>query len=443
MNFLALGVDHRSAPTAIREALAFEGARLAQGLQELHAQSPGCELVILSTCNRVELYLAASDASQLPQIDELAGQLTSFHCVPHETITSHLVTHHDEAVIGHLFRVASSLESLVLGEGQILGQVRDAYRAAREHNTVGPLFHNVFQHALRVGKRVREATGMHQGRLSIASVAVELARSVFDSFRDKTILVIGAGKMADLTLQHLATLQPGRVLVTNRSLDRAQTAAARAAAQAVPFDRLDDALAEADLVVSTTAASQPIVSYDQYARLQRRQRGGRLALILDIAVPRDFDPRIGDLDQVLLYNVDDLRAQVERNLRSRQSQIEPAQAIVDEETTACLANLRHQWHAGLVLRELDDYGDAVAERELKRFLRSCPELTETQREAAVHLVHRLKNQFLHHPRSAVREASSDPTRAHPLLAAVRQLFGLEHSAHQPRHERETRVENTS
>lgn len=429
MNLVALGVDHRSAPTAIREALAFEGPRLVEGLVDLRARLPGRELVIVSTCNRVEVYVAADETGELPQVDELARWLTDFHGVRPESVASHLVTHHDQAVVGHLFRVASSLESLVLGEGQILGQVRDAYRVANEQETVGPTFHAVFQHALRVGKRVRESTGMDQGRLSIASVAVELAKSVFDSFRDKTVLVIGAGKMADLTLQYLSSLHPGRVLITNRSHDRAQAAAGRVSAQVVPFGRLDDALTEADVVVSTTAASEPIVTYDRYAALQRRPRSGRLALILDIAVPRDFEPRIGDLDQVLLYNVDDLRAQVERNLKHRQTQIEPAQSVIEEETKACLANLGHQRHAGLVLRELGDYGDAVADRELERFLDACPELTPSQREAAERLVHRLKNQFLHHPRRAVRAASVDPARAHPLLAAVRQLFGLDHPAH--------------
>ena len=201
----------------------------------------------------------------------------------------------------------------MLGEGQILGQVREAYRAAVERKTVGPILHTVFQTALKVGKKVRERTGMDQGKLSVASVAVDLAREVFDTFADKTVLVIGAGKMGDLTLQHLKALNPGRILITNRNPERAEAAAARWNGQAVPFDRLGQALIEADLVVSTTAAAEPIVTFDQYVRVQRARRN-RLSLILDIAIPRDFDPRIGDLDQVTLYNVDDLRAQAEQNL---------------------------------------------------------------------------------------------------------------------------------
>jgi glutamyl-tRNA reductase len=431
MKLLALGVDHRSAPTAVREAVAFDDARRVEGLDRLKHDLPGCELVILSTCNRVELYAGASEGGDLPTVDDLAGWLARERHVDPTTLAGHLVAHHDEAVVGHLFRVAASLESLVLGEGQILGQVRDAYRAAVARGTVGPVFHALFQRALRVGKRVREATGLDHGRLSVATVAVDLARNVFDTFADKTVLVIGAGKMADLTLQHLSGLRPGRVLVVNRSLARAQDSARRWAGHALGFDALDEALALADVVVSTTAADRPIVDLDRYARLQRHARGGRLALILDIAVPRDFDPRIGDLDQVLLYNVDDLRAQVDQNLRHRQGQVEPAQRLVEQESDAFCAEMHHHRQAGRLLKQLGDYGDALAAQELERFFAACPDLTDPQRRAAEHLVHRLKNQFLHHPRTALRSAAApvvDPVTlasGHGLIAAVRHLFGLD------------------
>ena len=186
-----------------------------------------------------------------------------------------------------------------------------------------------------------------------------MAREVFDSFADKAVLVIGAGKMGETTLQHLKGLRPGTILVTNRSAERAEAVAARWGGRAVPFDRLGQALIEADLVISTTAASEPIVALEQYQRVQRHRRN-RLALILDIAIPRDFDPRIGDLDQVMLYHVDDLRAQAEQNLRRRQKGIDPALAIIERETAACYALLRHQHDAGHLLQELGDSYDAVA-----------------------------------------------------------------------------------
>ncbi len=424
MRLLAVGVDHRSAPASVREALAFDGAKHAQGLETLGRTFPGNEVVILSTCNRVEVYLGGPPET-VPETEAICDFLVEFHGARSELFSAHLVSYHDEGAVGHLFRVAASLESLVLGEGQILGQVREAYRQAVERKTVGPMFHTVFQTALRVGKMVREKTGMDQGRLSVASVAVELACGVFDTFADKTVLVIGAGKMGDLTLQHLKALNPGRILITNRNQDRAEAAAARWDGRAIPFDDLDQALIDSDLVVSTTAAPKPIVTYEQYVRVQRARRN-RLSLILDIAIPRDFDPRIGDLDQVTLYHVDDLRAQAEQNRLQRRKGVDPALLIIERETAACYALLRHQQAAGAVLQQLGNHADQIRQRELDNLFATRSGLTEGDREAIACMAMRLQNQFLHHPRAAVRSAATDSEgeHPHPILKAVRHLFGL-------------------
>ncbi len=315
VKLLALGVDHRTAPAPVREALAFEGPRRDEGLDALASAFPGGEFVVLSTCNRVEVY-AAGDAAAIPTTGALIDFLAHFHARPAETSPRTWSTTTTAEAVSHLFKVAASLESLVLGEGQILGQVRDAYKAAVARKAVGPILHAVFPHALRVGKLVREQTGMDKGKLSVASVAVDVARDVFDTFGDKTVLVIGAGKMGDLTLQHLSTLRPGSILVTNRNPERAEAAAAPMGRQGRPVRAARSALVEADVVVSTTAADRPIVDLATYARVQKARKN-RLALILDIAIPRDFDPRIGDLEQVMLYNVDDLRAQAEQNRQRR------------------------------------------------------------------------------------------------------------------------------
>lgn len=425
MRVLALGVDHRKAPASVREALAFDGPKHDAGLGSLQEHFPGAEFVVLSTCNRVELYAAGASGS-VPSTGALIDWLSQFHAVPADHFAAHLVDHHDAKAVAHLFKVASSLESLVLGEGQILGQVRDAYKAAVARKTVGPILHAVFPHALKVGKLVREQTGMDKGKLSVASVAVDVARDVFDTFGDKTVLVIGAGKMGDLTLQHLSALRPGKILVTNRNPERATAAAARWDGRAVPFEVLEQALIEADVVVSTTAADRPIVDLQSYARVQRARKN-RLALILDIAIPRDFDPRIGDLEQVMLYNVDDLRAQAEQNRQRRQKGVDPALAIIERETTLCLASLRHRTHAGSVLKQLGDYADAARQRELEALIARQPTLSESQRDDIAHAMLRLQNQFLHHPRAALRTAASseEPSdKPHPLLTAVRALFGL-------------------
>ena len=429
MKVLALGVDHRQAPALVREALAFEGAKREAGLDALSAAFPGAEFAILSTCNRVEIY-AAGTGHSAPTTGALIDWLAHFHAVPADSFAAHLLDHHDGKAVAHLFKVASSLESLVLGEGQILGQVRDAYKAATARKTVGTILHALFPHALKVGKLVREQTGMDKGKLSVASVAVDVAKDVFDTFGDKTVLVIGAGKMGDLTLQHLAALRPGTILVTNRNPERAQVAAARWRGRAVPWEQLESALIEADVVVSTTAADQAIVDAATYARVQKARRN-RLALILDIAIPRDFDPQVGDLEQVMLYNVDDLRAQADQNRLKRQRGIDPALAIIERETNLCLATLRHRTHAGSVLRQLGDYADAARQRELDALIARQPDLSPSQRDDIAHAMLRLQNQFLHHPRAALRTAANaganahEPTdQPHPLLSAVRALFGL-------------------
>jgi len=424
VRLLALGVDHRSAPASVREALAFDGTKYAIGLDLLAQAFPDNEFVILSTCNRVELYVAGSP-EQVPETDALTDVLAKFHGVRSDVFSAHLVSYHDEGAVGHLFRVAASLESLVLGEGQILGQIREAYSAAKERKTVGFILHTVFQTALRVGKLVRERTGMDQGKLSVASVAVDLAREVFDSFANKTVLVIGAGKMGELTLQHLKGLNPGEILITNRDPDRAVAIAARWNGRTVPFERLSQALIQADLVISTTAAVEPIVTLDQYIRVQRARRN-RLSLILDIAIPRDFDPRIGDLDQVTLYHVDDLRTQAEQNRLQRQKGIDPALVIIERETAACYAQLRHQRDAGLILQQLGNHADQVRQREIGELFTARPNLTEADREAIAHMAMRLQNQFLHHPRAAVRSAvtESHHDHPHPVLAFMRHIFGL-------------------
>jgi glutamyl-tRNA reductase len=424
VRLLALGVDHRSAPASVREALAFDGAKYAVGLNLLAQAFPDNEFVILSTCNRVELYIAGSP-EKFPEINALTDVLAKFHDVNSDIFSAHLVSYHDQGAVGHLFRVAASLESLVLGEGQILGQVRDAYRAAVERKTVGPIFHTIFQTALRVGKLVRERTGMDQGKLSVASVAVDLAKEVFASFADKTVLVIGAGKMAELTLQHLKGLNPGEILISNRDPARALWAAGRWNTRSVPFEQLGQALIQADLIISTTAAAEPIVTLDQYIRVQRARRN-RLSLILDIAIPRDFDPRIGDLDQVMLYHIDDLRTQAEQNRLQRQKGIDPALVIIERETAACYAQLRRQRDAGLLLQQLGNRADQIRQRELGSLFTTRPDLTEADREAISHMAMRLQNQLLHHPRAAVRLAVNDShhDHSHPVLDFVRHIFGL-------------------
>ena len=423
MSLMVLGVDHRSAPAPIRESLAFAGECHGRGLGALRASFPDTEFVLLSTCNRVEVYAAAESAT--PGFDELSSALARFHGVPAESVARHLVVHRDEAAIGHLFRVAAGLESLVPGEGQILGQVRDAYKAAAGRGTIGPILHTAFQRALRAAKRARDETGLGRGKTSVASIAVDVARDVFDRFDDKTVLVIGAGKMGELALRHLRALRPGAILVANRDVERARGIVDGGIGRIVPFDRLEDALTEADIVISTTAAPEPIMSLDRFGGIQRARRN-RPLLIVDIAVPRDFDPRIGELEPVMLYDLDNLRGQVERNLADRRERLEKARALVEREAAACHAALRHRRDAGALLRQLADRAEATIRRELDRLFLARPDLTDPQRAAVARAMSRSLNQVLHHPRSALRAAvdAGDSADPHHLLDAARRVFGL-------------------
>lgn len=429
MRLLALGIDHTKASANLRESVAIPQERLHEALKALRRAFPIYEFTILSTCNRVEIYAATDrarvDSSVRPvEGTDLAAFLAGFHGLPAETVLNNAVVYHDDGVVGHLFRVAASVESVVLGEGQILGQVRESYRQAVSAQSVGWILHAVFQHALKVGKKVRETTGLGTGKLSVASVAVDLAREVFDHFDDKTVLVIGAGKMAELTLTHLSALKPGRTVVTNRSLPKARQLAERFGGSVVEFERLNQALIDADVVVSTTASAQPIVDYQSFTRIQRARRY-RLALILDIALPRDFDDRIGQLDQVMLYNVDDLRAQVERTMAQRRGGLASAHRLIDTEVAACLAALRHQREASSVLKALGEHADRLREAELEALHRRCPNLTQQQQQEIERMAFRLQNQLLHEPRAALRSRSRNVESSRLSLSeAVAELFGL-------------------
>jgi glutamyl-tRNA reductase len=324
--FLLLGLNHTTAPLDVRERLAFNGEQRAAALAAFRQRFPECEAVLLSTCNRVELYIGRALHGH-PRGDEMAAFLAEFHSIPISSIRPHLYERSDMAVVEHLFAVASSLDSMVLGETQILGQVREAYDEARERSAVGPVLNPLFQGAIAVGKRVMHETPLNEGRLSVASVAVDYASRIFDHFNDKVVLNIGAGKMATLVLRHFAELSPRRLLVCNRDVTKAQTLAGRFGGEVAAFEQLDDHLAEVDVVITSTGASHPIITRDRFAAAHRRRRY-RPVFVIDIALPRDVEAAVGELENVYLYNLDDLQQVVSQTQGSRRGAIEAAEVIV-------------------------------------------------------------------------------------------------------------------
>jgi glutamyl-tRNA reductase len=420
MIILAVGCSYRNTPVEVRERLNLDVQQAPEALDELAARY-GCEAVVLSTCNRVELYLARADSDLAPDANVLAEFLAERPALAATQLRPHLYEHRNADAVKHLFRVAASLDSMIIGEGQIAGQVKQAYEAARQRAASGQLLGALFQHALRVAKRVRTETGIARGHVSVSSVAVDYVRQVFDHFGDKTILVIGAGKMGELTLKHLRQLRPRQILVTNRSWEKAEAVAQACAGRAVPWEQLEHVLTEADIVLSTTGAVEPIMTWERYQRvLVRRDRGA--VVILDIAVPRDFDPRIHDGERTCLFNIDDLKRIRERTLTDRLRHVGPAEAIVEQEQQRFLVDCSRRLHGptiALLTADLEAKTQAIVKKLLGKLNGQLTDAARKYIEGAFRL---LQNQFLHGPLSALAEEPHEG--GHKLLEALRKLFRL-------------------
>jgi len=422
MNLVTIGCSFRDAPIELRERVAFSDSATEKALRELAARY-GCEVVIISTCNRVELYLAKPDGERPPDKELIAEFLAAFHQLPSATVQPHLYELADAEAVRHLFRVTASLDSLIVGEGQIAGQVRKSFEASRQFGTTGPMLNALFPHAVRAAKRARTETGISTGHVSVSSVAVDYVRQVFDRFDDKTILVIGAGKMGQLTLKHLRELQPRQILVTNRSPEKAIPVAQGCGGQAVPWEHLDDALVQADIVLSTTGAPEPIVTRRRFDALSAK-RGRKPVVILDIAVPRDFDPRIHDGETAFVFNIDDLKRIREQTIHQRQKHIAPAEAIVEHERKKFVEDWTRRRNGPIIARLTQDC-DAKRKAVLDQLLGKLNgKLTDAERAYVEGAFRLFQNQLLHGPIDALREASKEGSSA-TMIDAVRKLFRLE------------------
>ncbi|HYV39413.1 MAG TPA: glutamyl-tRNA reductase [Gemmataceae bacterium] len=420
---LAVGCSFRNTPVEVRERFAFNPEKLVQAL-DLLGQRYGAEAVILSTCNRVELYVAPSDAALGPDVERIAAFLAQMHELPVSDIYPHLYHHQGADAVRHLFRVAASLDSMIVGEGQIGGQVKRAYETAHERSAVGPVLHAAFQHAQRAAKRVRTETGIARGNVSVSSAAVAYVREVFDHFHDKTIVVLGAGKMGELTLKHLRQLNPKRILVANRSPEKAEAVAKGCGGTAVRWEQLDDVLAQADIVLSTTGAPEPIVTRERYKGVLAKRPSGWPVVILDIAVPRDFDPRIHDGDRTFLFNIDDLQRIREQTLQGRLKHVAPAEAIIEQEQARFLSEWGRKKNGPIIARLSQDFEakrQEIVRQLLAKLNGKYDDADRAQIEGAFRL---LQNKFLHGPISALAEEPPGEHR-HTLLEALRKLFGLQ------------------
>jgi glutamyl-tRNA reductase len=422
MKLQMVGCSHHKSSLAVRERLAFNADQAAAALDQWRARFPATEAVLLSTCNRVEVYAAADVETALPSRQEVAAFLGEFHGLSLDSLFDDLLEQSGEEAVRHLFTVAASLDSMVLGEPQVLAQVKQAYQLAQDRNCAGPLTHEMFQAALRTAKRIASETSIHKRRVSVASVAVgECAAAVFERFDDKQVLVIGAGEMGAEALRYLYDAGARRVTIVNRNPERAAAMAEEYSVRAAAWDELDRWLVEADLVVSATGAAKPVVTLSRFLRLEAR-RYQRPQLILDLAVPRDFEPAIGDRLGVYLYCVDDLEAACLRNRAERDGELPAALAIIDEETSAFMEALQHR-ATGPIVERLRESWQEIRDHELRRLFNKLPELAEPQREEIRRAFERYVNKMLHPPLESIR-LESRHGHPHGLLDALKRLFHL-------------------
>ncbi len=426
MNLLALYCTHQTTPLAIRERLAFASReQLAKAYAELRRRCPESEAVILSTCNRVELYLAqpGDDADQTHQ--QLAQFLSEFHAVPLDEFVGELRADSGSEAVRHLFEVISSLDSMVLGEPQIVNQVKEAYRAAEEHGACGPLVHSLFQGAIHVSGRVRTETKLSEGRVSIASVAVgDFAKSIFDHFEDKLVLIIGAGEMAEETLRYLKDEGVREIVVINRNPERAERLAREWSGRAEPWADLDHWLGQADVIVSTTGAERPIIGAARFRKARAAAAAvGRTAFILDLGAPRDFEPAVGNLDDVFLYDIDSLRRTCDEHRHARSREIETARKIIAEEQSEFMAEFHRRASGDVVSRLMQDW-HGVSKSELDRLFAKQPHLTAHDRDAIERTVERIVNKLLHPPLETLKHESRQG-EPHGLIDALKRLFRLD------------------
>lgn len=407
----------------MRERLAFTPDEAAGALSDWRSVLPGAEGVLLSTCNRVEFY-AAAPADGLPPCPALiARHLADSRKLEVGQVRPFLTTLSDEQAVDHLFRVAASLDSMVLGEPQILSQVKQAYELARNLETAGPLLHDCFQRALRVARRVASETDLHKHRVSIPSVAIaDFAARIFERFDDKRVLVVGAGEMADETLRYLRDSGARHPVIVNRSLERAEALAVEWEGRATTLDHLAEELCEADLVITATAAGEPILTHEEYLRRVAPRRAQRTLFVLDLSMPRDFDPAISREPGVYLYSIDDLTAACDRNRRARRDELPRAERIVTEERQHFFVEARHRLSAPVIAR-LRQGIDAPKQAELQRLFNKLPDLDEDGRREVEVFADRLVNKMLHPAMESLRDESREGS-PHGLLQALSRLFQL-------------------
>ncbi|HEY5682631.1 MAG TPA: glutamyl-tRNA reductase [Sulfuricaulis sp.] len=416
MHLLAFGINHHTAPVEIREKAAFSSDQLISALHDVTADGGASEATIVSTCNRTELYCGMDTK----RADHLIDWFCHYHRLKPTDIQPYLYRHPDQAAVKHAFRVAAGLDSMILGEPQILGQMKEAFATAHKAGATGKILNRLFQQTFSVAKQVRTDTAIGASAVSVASAAVRLARQIFTKLSEQTVLLIGAGDMIELCARHLKEQGIGHMIVANRTLERAQQVAALFDAEAISLAEMPTRLADADIVISSTASQLPILGKGA-VESALKARKHRPMFMLDIAVPRDIESEVAELDDVYLYTIDDLKEVVQENMESREAAAREAEKIIDTKVVDFM-----QWVSSLdavpAIRALRESANALREAEVERARRRLAHGEDPAR-VIEHLARALTNKFTHTPTDVLRRADHEGNKA--LLEAARRLFNLD------------------
>ena len=421
MNVQVIGCSHHQSNVAIREQLAFTEHQVLPFLQLFRKRFPQSEAVLLSTCNRTEFYAAALKPDLIPSQQEMIEFLANERGLSSSDIDSDVFAHSDRDAIEHLFSVAASLDSMVVGETQILSQVKRAYQLAVESNKTIPLTHQVFQTAIRVARRVSNETDIHSNRVSVPSIAIcVLAKQIFERLDNKKILIVGAGEMAEETLNYVRSEGGKDIRIINRTEARALELAAKFNGHVCSWANLQDELATADLIVSTTGATEPVITASMFDEVEKT-RNQKPVFFLDLAIPRDIETEIGERLNVYLYTLDDLQKECEKNRNSRQSQYPKAVKIIDQETDSFFAEVRRR-SSGSTIVQLRQQADQAKNAELTRLMNRLDGVSDQHRAEIQQSFNRLVNKILHPPLKSLQDDSINESSG--LLEALKKLFQL-------------------
>lgn len=413
--FFALGINHKTAPVAMREKVAFTPSQLQEACRQLRGHQSIKEVALLSTCNRTEIYCLTNSASVRPVLDWLA----SFHNLPLEDVIRYSYIHEDQAAISHLMRVAAGLDSMLLGEPQILGQVKDSYDLSKKEGLLGANLELLFQQVFSSSKQIRSQTSIGEHPVSVAFAAVSLAQKIFTKLTTSQALLVGAGETIELVARHLKNAGVQKLVIANRSIENGQKLAEEVGGKAVALKAIPEELVHADIVITSTAAPLPILGKGMVERALKARRYQPIFMV-DIAVPRDIEPEVGQLNDIYLYTVDDLKEVIEENLSARKEAAKEAEVIINQNVEKFIQALRVK-DAGHIIRLFRQKAQTLAEAELQEALKQL-ELGQPAEEILPRLVRNLTNKWLHDPTLKLRQASASNETG--LLDAATKLMNL-------------------